>query len=414
MQNRPTDIQLKLRLAEIYSAAQQWKEAAEAYSQAADQFPNKYEYRFKAAQAYSWMGDYEHAKEQYVLALHIKPESVETHLALANVYRWSGDIYTAFDEYSAVLTIDPSNQTARQALKEMTGTFFRGVQFQHTQSSDNENFSLWETHTNAAANYSLKLQVRVGCGWIKFSQKDSLGYLAANEGNFLYGRLLYHFDPITRLNFEYRYNIYASKNTEAYYIDLEHEFTDSPRLKGLSGHVFYRSQDAVIEVASTRGLSTWLRELRADKVGFSGLYQTANPLFLEGRLNYVMVSDENTRTDAYSRLGYQLNKHFSFGARLDVVSAKREVPEYWSPPSYVMIMGWVNMKNKYSRWNYDLWGAIGRIRSSGDMVRQFSTLIGYKLSNAINAGGGYSSIYTSRTDGSYSYERWALSLAWSR
>ncbi len=416
LENRPNDPQLKLSLAEIYGAGQQWKNVAEIYSHLADEFPSKFDYRYKAAQAYTWMGDYENAIENYNLAIQINPESVESHLALANSYRWSGDIYTAHDEYNAVLVLDPENKVARKALKEMTGTFFRGVQGSYNYSWDNEDFRLWDAQLNATANYSLKLHFMVGYGWLKYSQKDyTLKYDVTNEGNYLLGRINYYFDPNTRMYLEYRYQMFSEKNSDMYSLELEHEFDETTEFKGLQGRILYTSQDAILEVASTKGLRTWLRELRADKFGVWALYETKYTAFVEGQFHYLMISDDNTRSDWWLSGGYPLNPKIKLGLRYDNISAKFTAPEYWSPASYSTIMIWAKVSNKFSRWGYDLYGAIGKIRSTSNTVRQYSLYVGYKLSDHFNAGGGYSSIYTSREEGEYyQYGRWAFTLSWSK
>jgi hypothetical protein len=208
--------------------------------------------------------------------------------------------------------------------------------------------------------------------------------------------------------------MFSEKNSDMYRLEIEHEFDDASELHGLKGELFYSSQDAILEVASTSGLRTWQNELRADKFGAWAQYETKYTAFVEGQLHYLMISDENTRSDWWVSGGYPLNQNIKLGLRYDNISAKFDAPEYWSPASYGTIMIWSKVSNKFSRWGYDIWGAIGRIRSSGHTVRQFSFYIGYKLSTHLNAGGGYSSIYTSRDDGEYKYGRWAFTLAWSK
>jgi len=419
LENRPNDIDVLLRLVEIYSASQRMEEAAEIYTRIADDNPGEFEYIYKLAQLLLWMGEYDRAITELNLAIHLEPESIETRVDLANAYRWSGNQYAAYDEYVNILALDPDNVDARRAIKEMSGAFFRGIYFQYHHSSDNEGFKLTEARIGATGTYSLKFHLRAGVGYISFEQTDSTGrFTPGTSGNFFFVQGIYNFDPITHLQTEVRYNILkrGGKNvyTDAYFIELERDFRKTQELSGVVGKLFYSSQDAVREVASTNGLLTWLNAMRADKVGFEATYEFHQRLHINGRLQYLIITDGNTRTDSWISGKFLLNKNIDLGIQYDSVIAQEERPEYWSPLSYATITGWGKFIKRNPRLSYWIRGAIGRVSKTNDSVRQLALQIDYKLNQRLMFGGGYSSLVTTRKDGKYSYSGWALSLVWSK
>ncbi len=412
---RPRDEEVNLKLGELYSAYQRWEEALALYTHLAEQNPERLEYRLRLAHVHLWTGNYEAAIDEFKLAIQIDRESVEARLGLANAYRWSGDIYSAYDAYREVLRVDTNNKDARQALGEMSGAFFRGIYLNYYSAKDNEHLKLSEFRLGLSANYSLRLRINFGYGYISMIQTDSLElFEVANKGNFVFGNVDYSFDRLTKMKAEIKYNIFASRNTTDYYFEIEHVFQDVENMEGFTGALFYQAQDAILEIAATKGLQTWTDSLRTDKIGIRGSYDTYERLLFNGLFKYIDISDGNSRLEAWLSGEYRFNEYFAMGLRGDYIKAEEQRDSYWTPENYFTILGFAKLQRKYSRFSYQIFGALGRVIESGALVRQFSFEAGYKLSNSFNLGGGYSAIRTTRIDGEYKYSRWAISLAWSK
>jgi len=420
VESRPTDVQLQVRLAELYAATQRLDDATEIYSRLSDENPDVFEFRYNLAQVYAWRGEYDTAITELHLALRIDPESVDAKIALANAYKWKGDIYSAYDEYREALSIEPDNKTAQRELDALAGAFFKGAQLQHSHSSDSESFKLSDTRLFLIANYSLRLNFQFGGGRVSFSQDDSTSrWTASQSGNFFFGIANYSYDPYTSLNFEVRYNIFASRQTDWYYVELSRDFKNSSELRGTVGKVYFSSRDAIFDVASTSGLLTWRKKIRAEKFGIAATYnfREGNRLAkvqFNGNGQYMFLSDGNTRTDAWLNCAYRLNPVIDLGLRFDTVGASEERDEYWAPSSYASVIGWISLQKRLSRLSYKLKGGIGRVFTTDNSVRQFQLDLGYNINRYFSFGFGYSGFATNRVDGSYRYNGWIASLSWSR
>ena len=420
VESRPNDIQLQIRLADLYAASHRLDDAIEIYARLAEENPDVFEFRFNLAQVYAWKGEYDTAIFELRLSLRIDPESVEARIALANAYKWKGDIYAAYDEYRIALDKEPENVTANRELNELAGAFFKGAQLQHSQSSDSESFSLTDTRLFLIANYSLRLNFQFGGGRVSFAQDDSSGrWTASQQGNFFFGVANYSYDPFTSLNFEVRYNIFASRQTDWYYVELTRDFKDSPELRGTLGKVYFSSRDAIFDVASSGGLLTWRNRIRAEKFGIAATYNFRegnrfSKVQFDGNGQYMFLSDGNTRTDAWLNCAYRLNPVIDLGLRFDTVGANEERDEYWAPSSYASVIGWISIQKRLQKLSYKLKGGIGRVISTDNSVRQFQLDLGYNINRYFSFGFGYSGFATNRVDGSYRYNGWIASLSWSR
>lgn len=435
VEKRPGDAKVNMKLAEIYLESQMWDEAIEIYARLADENPQVFEFRYKLAQLYLWQANYEKAIIEYEEAIEIDPESLEARIDLANSYRWSGDIYSAFDAFEAITTKYPTNPEAKQALEEITGTFFKGLVLEHTSSTDNEDFELAETRIGISGNFSLRSQLKLGFGLLNLQQNDEAENLVGTKGSFMYGIGNYSFDRQTRLQLELKFNFLDLANedvtTDGYYIELEHKFTNLQEYKDLVTKLFYTSQDAVLEVASKSGLLTWTKALRADKLGIWGRNKLTEKIIVEAQMQYMFISDGNTRSDLWAVGEYRINEPIATGVRLDYIDAKMKLKdesdidpddsrrnsyefEYWTPDAYFSYMAFLKLQKRFSRLNYSAYGAIGRISKTNNAIRQFSLQVEYRISTKLNFGGRYSSLQTNREDGEYKYKNWALSLAWSK
>ncbi|MFH0765323.1 MAG: tetratricopeptide repeat protein [Calditrichota bacterium] len=414
LEKKSSDEKLLVEFAELLINNKQLKEAADIYERLADSHSANAQYRYKFGLILSWMGDNDRAIAELERALRLKPDSIEIRLAISDAYRWKGDNYAAYDAYNRVLAVDPQNSKARRAIREINGPFFRGLQGAARRLEDSENFKMTESSLGAIVNFSLKMQLKVGLGNIYFEQSYLKKYnLYSERGWFWFGNIDYDFDMLTHIGGELRFYIYQKRKTDAYRIWVTHDFKDVPDLRGLFGQVEYSFQDAVLDVASTRGLGAWTSELDCEKLSAYGRYNYSEKYVFSGQASFLSISDDNSRTDLWVSAGYKLRPSLTLSLRYDNVSAKDEVPAYWSPRSYETIQGIANLSNTLSRFSYTLEGGVGRVLKTNDSIRQLRVEIQFRISPKIQAGANYSSLKTTRRDGQYNYQGLAGSLTLS-
>lgn len=412
---RPEDESIRVEMAEMMVAAQRLREAVEIYQELIERAPGNFDYRVRLAQIYSWQGDYDRATKAYEDALQINPESLDCQVALADIARWRGDPYSAYDGYTRILAQDPGNKKAQKAMSELKGTLIRGAQVYVQDARDSEQFHLRETRITGSINLSYRMRAQVGWGKVNFEQDDPVLVDEYSEiGWFLFGQLDYRIDPLTRASGQLKYYTFELHKPRSLRIEVEHNFKDVPSLIGLNALAYYQSQEAIFDLASTRKLASWHARLKSDKLGVIGRYQNSPLWISEGELALFAVSDGNTRTDIAVEVRRVLSKLLQVGLRYETVSAKRFVPEYWSPKNYQTLSLVAQLENTLDRWSYELHGGVGRVLSTNDALRNFSAQIQWKMTRWAYLSGALLDLTTTRVDGEYHYRGVSVSLTIER
>ncbi len=415
LQADPENTFISMKIVEIYLAQGKMKEASVILQQVADDNPGNFEYRFKLAQVLSWMGDYEGAMREYDAAMRINPNSIECQVALADITKWRGDPYTAYDMYSRILAMNPSNPTARKSIDELKGTLIRGVQGSLQEASDSEHFKMRETRASLSVNISLRMGAQGGFGKIHFEQSDAVTLALYSEtGWFLFGQIDYRIDPLTRASGQIKYYTFALKKSQGLRFEIEHNFKDFPNLDGMIGTAYYTSQEAVLDLASTRNLLSWTDNLKSEKLGAVVNYIYSPKWVGEGEVALIAVSDGNTRTDIWAEWRRVFSKLIQIGARYENISAKRVAAQYWSPSAYQTISLVAQMQNSFNKWSYEVHGGVGRVLSTSDALRNFSAQIQWRIAPAIYFSAGILDLATTRVDGQYRYRGVSASLTLER
>ncbi len=415
LQQNPESAELKLKIVDIYLAQGKMKEASVVMRELADNNPGNFDFRFRLAQILSWMGDYDGATQEYETATRINPNSVECQLAMADIAKWRGDPYTAYDMYGRVLALNPSNATARKSIEELKGTLVRGVQGSIQEAKDSERFYMRETRASLSVNLSLRMRAQGGFGKIHFQQNDALSSALFSEtGWFLFGQIDYRIDPLTRASGQIKYYTFALKKSQGLRLEIEHDFKDFPNLIGMTGTAYYTSQEAVLDLASTKNLMSWTDKLKSEKLGASVSYIYSPKWLGEGEIALIAVSDGNTRTDIWGEWRRVLSKLIQIGARYENISAKRTAIQYWSPNSYQTISLVAQMQNSFNKWGYKIHGGVGRVLSTSDALRNFSAQVQWRIAPAIYFSAGLLDLATTRIDGRYWYRGVSASLTLER
>ncbi len=426
IEQRPNDMDIRVKLGEMLANAGKLKEAAEVYSRIADDQPGNYDYRVRLAQIYSWMGQYDAATAEYDKALRITPNSVDCQLAIADIARWRGDPYSAYDSYSRVLAMNTNNERARKAIEELTGTLVRGVQGYIQDVRDSEHFKMRETRIIASVNLTLRMRTQAGWGNVHFEQLDAVhSQLYAETGWFIFGHLDYKIDPLTSAAGELKFYTFQYRRPRSLRLEVSHDFQDMPSVEGLVGLIYYQSQEAVFDLASTHNLSSWTRELSSDKIGLNGRYNYSPKWQGEGELAQYSISDGNGRTDFWGEWRRVISKLLQVGARYESVSAKRsfdvdpltnaklQLP-YWAPDNYQTISVVGQLQNSLSRWSYTFHGAVGRVMGTNDALRNFNAQIQWRVSSSVSLSAAMLDLATTRVDGQYTYRGVSVSVTVER
>ena len=414
-QQQPENNEFKLKIVEIHLAQGKMKEAVIVLRDLADNNPGNFEFRFRLAQVLSWMGDYEAAMNEYEAAMRINPNSIECQIAIADIARWKGDPYTAYDMYSRILAQNPSNTAARKSIDALKGTLVRGVQGSLQEAEDSERFKMRETRASLSVNLSLRMIAQGGVGRIHFEQTDGATQALYSEtGWFLFGQLDYRIDPLTRASGQLKYYTYALKKSRGLRLEIEHDFKDFPSLVGMIGTAYYTSQEAVLDLASSKNLMSWTEKLTSEKLGGVVSYVYSPKWVGEGEVALISVSDGNTRTDIWGEWRRVFSKLIQIGGRYENISAKRVAPQYWSPATYQTISVVAQMQNSFNRWSYEIHGGVGRVLSTNDALRNFSAQIQWRISPSIYFSGGLLDLATTRVDGQYKYRGVSASITLQR
>jgi len=415
LEQRPNQPDLTQKAADLLLNNKQLKEAIELYGNLADQYPTVFQYRYRLALILSWAGDNDQAIIEFESALRLNPSSVEGQIGLANAYKWKGDIYTAWDIFRRLLALYPNNIEARNALEDMDGSFFRGMDASISDAVDNETFHLTEGGVNAIVGISLKMIIKAGFGSFQLSQSDRTKLYPFSEvGYFGQGRVDYYFDQHTRGGFGVKYYVFADYKTPSYWLDIQHTFIEGSGLEGVEGSLRYSSQLAVFDLASTHSLQTFTDKLTSDRFTAWAKYTNQiRPWFLEGSFDYFAVSDANGRTDLVLSAGYWFQKWLSVGPRYEQISASKEVKQYWSPDKYETVSGWVGVQNSSSRWTVSATAGFGRVLHTDNTVRRASGQASYRINNQFSIAASFLALATARQDGEYWYRGLNGSLVWN-
>lgn len=404
MEQVPDDQEIAVRFAELLGYNKNLEGSSQIYSRLADENPANFNYRFRYAQLLSWMGNNDKALIEYERALRLEPESVECQLGMANALLWKGDLYAAHHAYTRILAKHPRNAEAREAIRNLNGPLFRGIELTTRTGWDSEYFLHRETYLGAIGNFTLKMQARAGIGTVTLEQRDrSHRYLFAEKGWFAFGKLDYQFDKLTRMAAEYRLHVFQEVEGGAFWLEVEHDFKDVLELIGLVGRLRYSSQFAVLDVASTNSLETWRQDLMSEKITAWGKYETDRPYYVEGEFAYISISDGIKRSDIWLNGGYRLKEYLFGGARYENISATEFNDAYWTPDEYQTVSGWLQMSNNFTRWSYSLYGSLGRVLVTNDNIRRFSGTISFRVSKRISLNMAYLALQTTRKDGAYWY-----------
>lgn len=415
LQQDPENTEIQLKIVEIYLAQGKMKEASGVLQKIADNNPGNFEYRFRLAQTLSWMGDYDGAMREYDAAMRINPNSIECQLALADIAKWRGDPYTAYDMYSRILALNPSNPTARKSIDELKGTLVRGIQGSLQEAEDSEHFKMRETRASISVNLSLRMGAQAGLGKIHFEQTDAASLALYSEtGWFLFGQIDYRIDPLTRASGQIKYYTFALKKSQGLRLEIEHDFKDFPSLVGMVGTAYYTSQEAVLDLASSKNLMSWTDKLKSEKLGGMVTYNYSPRWLGEGEVALIAISDGNTRTDIWGEWRRVFSKLIQIGGRYENISAKRPAVQYWSPAAYQTISVVAQMQNSFNRWSYKVHGGVGRVLSTSDALRNFSAQVQWRISPAIYFSAGILDLATTRVDGQYKYRGVSASLTLER
>lgn len=411
---RPDDPEVSVKLAELLISQEDFEGGVNIYQRLADRNPRSFEYRYRLALALSWSGEYDRALFEFNRALDLDPNSMECRAAKADIYRWRGIPYAAYDEYKRILALDPTNKKAKKGLKELEEPFFRGVKYVFSQGWDNEDFLFREMYVGLIINVSLRMQAEGGWGRIYFEQSEITRQIDFTElGWFIYGNVIYRFDPLTRATAEGRFYTFDDYETNKLHLELAHDFKDIKELRGLTGRIYYTTRDAIFDVASIHSLKTFHDRLKSDKIGIIVGYHSARRLIFRSELSYMELSDGNSRTDLGAEIRYILHKNIQAGLLYDRVDAEMEKPEYWTPDAYSTLSAVIQLENTSTQWYYKIRGTVGRVLPSYDATRTINASFQYKATRAIYLGLALTDLLTTRIDGRYKYTGITGSVTWN-
>ncbi|MCX7835485.1 MAG: tetratricopeptide repeat protein [bacterium] len=401
IEREPNNPQHYLQLGEIYIAQKKLNEAQWVYQGLIERFPTNTDYRAKYAQLLAWDGKNDAALVEYEQTLAMNPNSVTALVGLANTYKWRGDSYNAYEYYQKALAIDPQNTEAINGLKSLRNVFIQGLQTYARGLHDNNGYRYNEYGSEFIAHISINTQVSIGSGSINFSQ-DGFREL----GWSINSKLKYNFSRFTSASVESKFFQFKNRYTNSLAVNLMHDFSGINELKGLTIHLLYNYGDAVFELGSLQNLQTWTEKLITEKISSHIVYQMDTSTTLEGKVDYISISDRNSRTDLWSEIGYKISPILTIGGRYDWVSSPDtgKIGGYWAPKNYASITGWIKLANQLDRFNYEVKLNLGQVMNTKNTISTTQAKLGYKMVEWLTTDFSYFHLRTIRLDGKYNYE----------
>ncbi|MFZ1517845.1 MAG: tetratricopeptide repeat protein [Ignavibacteriaceae bacterium] len=372
----PENQNIKLELADVYSANNQLKNAVLVYQDILSSGSN-YDVEMKLAKTYLWNKDSLIALSEFKKLNQKNPQDIEAKLLLGDAYLQAGQVQNAKTIYQELLEKSPESHILKTRLSWIGGSDKFSFQKFPTYIQlipralyfiDNNDFS----YSNMGIGFDLGVTNFLTIGF-----SGSRGKLASeNEDlrfNQIKGSVYARFNNIISANAGFGQTFFLNERKENIF-----DFSINAFKKDIFNvTAFVNFSDAAFILYSPFLVST---RLNAYNLGLSGEYRFKNNLIVSAKYSNLAVSDDNSGNQLQARLGKIFNPDISAGYEYYFYNIENETNLYWSPNNFESHSLWVDwVLYKDEEVNFTLGGKFGLIPNNDYLVSEFYADFKYQI-----------------------------------